>query len=701
MKLSSLFSPEPSERLRFFLLVFFFLLFSLSKTFYCCGIDEEDRNLEKGKVLSDEGARIARAGGEDLYFSTRTQLKDNKNISSMIHPSSKISRERNHHSVGLCLTHSMLEHALVGYFGDAFPFDSHLAPGRFGENKQGSLYTTLIDILDTLAITNHTATFLTSVRWIAQNVVNFDVNKTVSVFRTITRIVGGLLSGHLMIEEGIMPDRFTFKLDGKNPEEFVYRGELLVLATDLADRLLPAFNTPSGLPRSVVHLRSGLLSFTSTEVGNSEAGAISIEMALLSHFTGNPKYREVAEKTLEKLATLRDPRSKLTPSFFDSENGKPVHEYATIGGGQDSTIEYFFKYHILSGKVKWWRHFEAARLGSLGHLRRGGIYFRREIFSSKAFIDNKYDALNSFYPGLLLLAGRKEEGTEPLWVSHGLLRRYGVLPDVVSPDVRESPSNLRALLRPEHVESVFYYYHATHDPAYEAMGEEFAKGIHLRGRVPGGLASLKKSSLPTQRFSPFGSPTESFFVGKTLKFLYLLLEEAGSTKRGIEKSERGENEGRGFRRIRDEKKLVPEPLRPWMRNWIFTTEAHMIPDSFFFWAPEVFQRKGMKKVEGGENRNGEDNEKNRAQGTSLKPENRDSSLGYSSSPPLTLLRLESVHSLISLSAFRSVFDDVDNHQTGFRKLDWMWDDRLVGDAGYFCMNYPLSSLRRLSDSFIR
>lgn len=53
---------------------------------------------------------------------------------------------------------------------------------------------------------------------------------------------GGLLSMHVLLtrNSAIMPD---------------YSGGLLRLATDLGERLLPAFDTPTGIPLSWVNLR--------------------------------------------------------------------------------------------------------------------------------------------------------------------------------------------------------------------------------------------------------------------------------------------------------------------------------------------------------------------------------------------------------------------------------------------------------------
>ena len=65
---------------------------------------------------------------------------------------------------------------------------------------------------------------------------NFDANINVSVFETNIRIVGGLLSAHLMAKRA-----------GVNvPTGWPCQGPLLSLAEDVVQRLLPAFHTPTG-----------------------------------------------------------------------------------------------------------------------------------------------------------------------------------------------------------------------------------------------------------------------------------------------------------------------------------------------------------------------------------------------------------------------------------------------------------------------
>lgn len=73
--------------------------------------------------------------------------------------------------------------------------------------------------------------------------VSFDVNTKPQVFETTIRVLGGLLSGHIFANRTGQPFHLPW-----------YRGELLALAHDLGNRLLPAFATPTGLPYARVYI---------------------------------------------------------------------------------------------------------------------------------------------------------------------------------------------------------------------------------------------------------------------------------------------------------------------------------------------------------------------------------------------------------------------------------------------------------------
>lgn len=103
------------------------------------------------------------------------------------------------------------------------------------------------------------------------------------VVQTTTRVLGGLLSAHH--HSG---------------------GDALYLkrARDLADRILPAFDTPSGLPLSMVNLqrRKGVLSKDNGGlVTTAEVSALQLEFRYLSELTGDDTYWKAAERVRFRL----------------------------------------------------------------------------------------------------------------------------------------------------------------------------------------------------------------------------------------------------------------------------------------------------------------------------------------------------------------------------------------------------------------
>ncbi|KAK6060332.1 PA domain protein [Cooperia oncophora] len=149
--------------------------------------------------------------------------------------------------------YEMFMHGYQSYMTYAYPADELMplscrgrvrgvTPSRGDvDDSLGNFSLTLIDTLDTLVVVGALDEFERAVKLIVDNV-RFDSDLIVSVFETNIRILGGLLSGHLMAE----------LVRGKDPSRLQWydSGQLLKMAIDIGDRLLPAFNTSSGLPYS-------------------------------------------------------------------------------------------------------------------------------------------------------------------------------------------------------------------------------------------------------------------------------------------------------------------------------------------------------------------------------------------------------------------------------------------------------------------
>ena len=103
-----------------------------------------------------------------------------------------------------------------------------------------SFSLTLIDSLDTLVVMGDIDEFERGVRLVVDTV-SFDRDVAVSVFETNIRVVGGLVSAHILAD--------LLKGSSRRPGAMGwYQGQLLDMALDVGHRLLPAFNSTTGLP---------------------------------------------------------------------------------------------------------------------------------------------------------------------------------------------------------------------------------------------------------------------------------------------------------------------------------------------------------------------------------------------------------------------------------------------------------------------
>lgn len=113
----------------------------------------------------------------------------------------------------------------------------------------GDYSLTLVDVLDTFVVMGDVRGFHEAVSNVLQYV-SFDNDVKVQVFEVTIRVLGGLLSAHIYASD---PSVSSAALDFTIPG---YNDELLTLARDLANRLLPAFsNSPTGLPFARVRVR--------------------------------------------------------------------------------------------------------------------------------------------------------------------------------------------------------------------------------------------------------------------------------------------------------------------------------------------------------------------------------------------------------------------------------------------------------------
>ena len=220
----------------------------------------------------------------------------------------------------------------------------------------GNFSLTLIDTLDTMPLLNKIDDFNIACQHAAYKV-DFSSPLVVSLFETNIRILGGLLGAHTLL--------LQLKQKPEHSKKFSwYRNQLALKAKSVADKMLPAFKTQTGIPRSHFSLKSqshGEKNIRSDQRGHTCtacAGTLLLEFASLSYYTNNSYYEEVAEKALDAIWKKKNLGSNLVGEVINVDTGAWTRQTASIGAGIDSYYEYLLKAGFMLNSGTWKHRFQ-------------------------------------------------------------------------------------------------------------------------------------------------------------------------------------------------------------------------------------------------------------------------------------------------------------------------------------------------------
>ena len=329
---------------------------------------------------------------------------------------------------------------------------------------------------------------------------DFNIDNDVQVFEITIRLLAGLIT--------------AYEMDGDK--------KFLALATDLADRLMPAFNSKTGMPYRYVHLQTGK---TRDGINNpAEIGTLMMEFGKLSKITGNKKYYDAAKKGMMYVYNNRSSLD-LVGEQIDVETGKWVNTRSHIGAYIDSYYEYLYKSWLLFGDKDFKTAFDAHNAAIKKHLisktNKGWFMYQVDMNTGKQ-IGTTYGALEAFYAGLCAFAGDVETGRQIQEANYYMWTRFNIEPEEFDFKA-DTIISAYYILRPENLESCFYLYRLTDLSKYLWQGKVMVESIldHCKNDV--GFASLKN----VQTYEKTNS-MESFFFGETLKYAYLIFAPAST-----------------------------------------------------------------------------------------------------------------------------------------------------------------------------
>lgn len=322
---------------------------------------------------------------------------------------------------------------------------------------------------------------------------DFDQDMEVQQFEVAIRIVGGLVS--------------SYQLDGDK--------RFLELAVDLADRLMPVFDTPTGIPYRMVNLRTGEISGNVTNP--CEVGSMLLEYGMLSKLTGNPEYYEKCKRGITALYERRG-KTGLVGSGINCDTGEWTDTRAHIRGGIDAFYEYLLKGYILFGDEDlkmMWDNSLAAINKYLEDETPQGYWIGEADMDSGERTATVFGALDCFWNGCLVLSGETDRAVKLQESIYKMWTMHDIEPESIDYTTMEVLSPYY-MIRPEAIEATYYVWKATGDDKYYEMGKTMFESIEKYCQTDNGYVQLEDV-----RTKKKWDTLESFFFAETMKYCYL------------------------------------------------------------------------------------------------------------------------------------------------------------------------------------
>lgn len=386
-------------------------------------------------------------------------------------------------------------HAWNGYKKYAWGHDDLKPLSKSYKDWYGqTLLMTPVDSLDSLYLLGFKKEADETRKYITDNL-SFDKDIDVQNFEITIRLLGGLLSAYQMTNDK----------------------KLLALAEDLGTRLLPVFESPTGLPYKYVNLKTGK---TKGEISNpAETGTLLIEFGTLSKLTKKPIFYDKAKRALVETYKRRSPIG-LVGTNINVETGKWTNTDSHVSAEIDSYYEYLLKCAILFDdadcKKMWEESIKAINKYNADEIRNGELWYGHADMNTGKRTETTFGALDAFFPAVLALGGDLERAKRLQDSSFKMWTKHGIEPEVFDYQKMEVVHGGYPL-RPEIVESAYYLYQYTSDEKYLQMGKTFFDDFVKHCKTEAGYASLK--SVVTKDKA---DTMHSFLLAETFKYFYLL-----------------------------------------------------------------------------------------------------------------------------------------------------------------------------------
>ena len=267
-------------------------------------------------------------------------------------------------------------------------------------------YMTPVDAFDTMLIMGLTDE-AAETKDLIFNKLNFDQDVFVQNFEVTIRLLGGLLT--------------AYEFDGDK--------RFLALAEDLGSRLLPVFNSETGMPYVNVNLKTGA---TENEINNpAEIGTLMLEFGTLGKLTGKSIYYDKAKNAVQQVYNRRS-KIGLVGTTINVNTGEWKDTESHISGMIDSYYEYLLKSWLLFGD----KDFKVMYDSSIAAANRflpdtvdNRLWYGKVDMNTGKRTNTTFGALDAFLPALLSLGGDLKQAEDLQGSCFYMWDHFGIEPE--------------------------------------------------------------------------------------------------------------------------------------------------------------------------------------------------------------------------------------------------------------------------------
>ncbi|CAL4062907.1 unnamed protein product, partial [Meganyctiphanes norvegica] len=392
--------------------------------------------------------------------------------------------------------------------------------GIFGRQDMGA---TIVDALDTLYIMGLTEEFNEGRNWVHNNLDFNQLRSEMSVFETNIRFVGGLLSIYALTGDPVFRDR----------------------ALHIGRKLLPAFDTPTGIPYALTNVANGISKNYAWASGGSsilsEFGTLHLEFVYLSDVSGDPIFREKVMRIRDVVRKMDVPGG-LYPNYLNPKTGKWGQRHTSLGALGDSFYEYLIKAYVQSGSKdevarEMYETAIKAITDKLVMKSHSGLTYIAE--SKHDRLEHKMDHLACFTAGMYGMGAHvlnSEIVENHMEIAEGIANTchesYVRTPTGLGPESFRFSEGIEAralkssekyyILRPEVVEGWFYMWRYTKNPKYREWAWNMVLALEKHCRVEGGYTGIQNVYMDNPQKDDV---QQSFLFAETFKYLYLIFSD--------------------------------------------------------------------------------------------------------------------------------------------------------------------------------